>query len=192
LISSLSPVYRGVMLLRHVSSLTRQPSPPSLMFHFLKSSWRSLLLTLEIFSLKLLGNRKKPTLIFTVIVFTISCKTKTIAANVNKCTVTTCGSQRHCVTCRVLLSQRVYSVCEGIIRCCLCTTDCACSVRYAHLACFVFCCKKWHFQAVTSACWYWEHVIWLLRCVDRSVMQSVCSSVLERSNLTCLYTTLLH
>jgi len=49
---------------------------------------------------ELLGNQKKPTLIFTVIVFTISCKTKTIVANVNKCTVmvTTSGSQWHCVT----------------------------------------------------------------------------------------------
>ena len=49
-------------------------------------------------SFKLLGNRKKPTLIFTVVLFTISCKTKTILANVNKCTVITSGSQRHCVT----------------------------------------------------------------------------------------------
>jgi len=49
-------------------------------------------------SFELLGNRKKDTLIFTVIVFTISCKTKTIVANINKCTVTICGSQRHCVT----------------------------------------------------------------------------------------------
>jgi len=49
-------------------------------------------------SFELLGNRKKLTLIFTVIVFTINCKTKTILASVNKCTVTTSGSQRHCVT----------------------------------------------------------------------------------------------
>ena len=32
-------------------------------------------------SFELLGNQKKPTLIFMVIVFTISCKTKTIVAN---------------------------------------------------------------------------------------------------------------
>ena len=51
-------------------------------------------------SFELLWNRKKPPLIFTVIVFTISCKTKTIVANVNKCTVTTSGSQRHCATWR--------------------------------------------------------------------------------------------
>ena len=35
---------------------------------------------------------------FNLVVFTISCKTKNIVANVNKCTVTTSGSQRHCVT----------------------------------------------------------------------------------------------
>jgi len=49
-------------------------------------------------SFELLGNQKKPPLIFTIIVFTISCKTKTIVVTVNKCTVTTSGSQRHCVT----------------------------------------------------------------------------------------------
>ena len=53
---------------------------------------------------QLLGNRKKPTLIFTTIAFTISCETKTVVANVNKCTVTTYTSQRHCVT------ERPYTV----------------------------------------------------------------------------------
>ena len=45
-------------------------------------------------SFELLENRKKTTLIFTVVVFTISCKTKTIVVNVNKRTVTASGSQR--------------------------------------------------------------------------------------------------